>query len=74
MIKRVFTPLGYIHKPFTTFFEMISMDTGNKRKTAALKIFIGVIISVPILALIIWLLSSADIVFKNLFIDIPFWN
>src|SRR3989304_2000413 len=27
--------------------------------------------TVPILAIIIWLLSSADIVFKNLFLNIP---
>jgi len=72
MVKRVFIPFGSIHKPFTTFFGMISLDTGDKRKTVALKIFIGVIISVPLLAIIIWLLSSADIVFKNLFTDIPF--
>jgi len=74
MIKRVCIPFGSIHKPFTTFFGMISLNTKDKRKTVALKIFIGVIISVPILALVIWLLSSADIVFKNLFTDIPFWN
>lgn len=72
MVKRVFTPFGSIHKPFTTFFGMISLDTGDKRKTVASKILIGVIISVPLLAIIIWLLSSADIVFKNLFTDIPF--
>lgn len=74
MIKRILIPFGSIHKPFTTFFGMISLDTGDKRKTVALKIFIGVIISVPLLAIIIWLLSSADIVFKNLFTDIPFWT
>ncbi len=74
IVKRVFTPFGSIHKPFTTFFGMISLDTGDKRRTVVSKILIGVIISVPLLAIIIWLLSSADIVFKNLFTDIPFWT
>jgi len=74
IIKRIFVPFGNILKPFTTFFGMLSFDTGDKRKTVALKVFIGVIISIPLLAIIIWLLSSADIVFKNLFINIPFWT
>lgn len=74
IIKRILIPFESIHKPFTIFFGMISLDNRDKRKIAALKIFIGVIISVPLLAIIIWLLSSADIVFKNLFTDIPFWT
>jgi len=74
MIKRILIPFRSIHKPFTIFFGMISLDSRDKRKTVASKIFIGVIISVPLLAIIIWLLSSADIVFKNLFTDIPFWT
>ena len=58
-----------------------SMEAGNAeggnaaaQKTsnrALLKVVLGLLISVPVLALILWLLSSADMVFKNLFINMP---
>ena len=68
--KRVFIPLRYIHMPFITFFRMT--DTGDeKRRRVFPRIAIGILISIPILALIIWLLSSADIIFKDLFVNIP---
>jgi len=69
--KRIFVPFGFIHKPFSTLFR-INIHGGNDSKSRVLpKIFLGILISVPILAIIIWLLSSADIVFKNLFLNIP---
>lgn len=74
ILKRICISFGSIHKPFTIFFGMTSLDAKDKKKTVALKIIIGTIISAPILILIIWLLSSADTVFKNLFTDIPFWS
>jgi len=69
--KRVFVPFGSIHKPFITFFKMVGLDTKDNKKAVALKILAGVVISIPILIVVILLLSSADIVFKNLFINIP---
>jgi len=69
-LKRVFVPFRYIHMPFTTFFRLQD-KTGDRNKRILPRIAVGVLISIPVLALIIWLLSSADIVFKNLFIDIP---
>jgi len=72
IIKRVFVSFGSIHNPFITFFEMVGLDTKDNKKTVALKILAGVVISIPILIIVILLLSSADIVFKNLFINIPF--
>jgi hypothetical protein len=71
IIKRVFVPFGSIHKPFITFFGMVGLDTKDNKKTVALKILTGVVISIPILIVVILLLSSADIVFKNLFVNIP---
>src|SRR4030043_848774 len=69
--KRIFVPFRFIHKPFLTLFK-ITDYRGNDSKSRILpKIFLGILISVPILAIIIWLLSSADIVFKNLFLNIP---
>jgi len=68
--KRIFVPFGFIHKPFLTLFR-INVYGGKDSKSRVLpKVFLGILISVPILAIIIWLLSSADIVFKNLFLNI----
>ncbi len=67
--RRLFVPLKYIHMPFITFFMMT--DKGNKDKRMVFpRIAIGLLISIPVLAIIIWLLSSADMVFKDLFVNI----
>ncbi|MBN2072398.1 MAG: DUF4173 domain-containing protein [Actinobacteria bacterium] len=71
--KRVFTPFRYIHMPFITFSRMQDRGGENKKRIFP-RVAIGVLISIPILAIIIWLLSSADIVFKDLFINIPVSN
>ncbi len=68
--KRIFMPFRFIHMPFITFFR-IKGDDGQDKRRVLPRIAIGLLISIPILALIIWLLSSADIVFKDLFINIP---
>ena len=69
IIKRVFVPFGLIHKPFVALSRITS---GRDSKSRVLpKIVLGILISVPILAIIIWLLSSADIIFKDLFLNIP---
>lgn len=71
IVKRVFVPFGFIHKPFVTLFR-INIRSGRENRSRVLpKVFLGILISIPVLAVIIWLLSSADIVFKNLFINIP---
>ncbi|MBC8390006.1 MAG: DUF4173 domain-containing protein [Actinobacteria bacterium] len=68
--KRIFLPLRYIHIPFITFFRMTDGKDGKQGRIFT-RIAIGLIISIPILAVIIWLLSSADFVFKDIFVDIP---
>jgi hypothetical protein len=68
--KRVFLPIRYIHMPFITFFRMTDTD-GRTNKRIFPRIAMGILISVPILAIIIWLLSSADIIFKDLFVSVP---
>ena len=66
--KRIFIPFRFIHMPFLTLSRM----TDNSSKNRILpKVVIGILISIPLLAIILWLLSSADIVFKNIFISIP---
>ena len=69
--KRIFVPFGFIHKPFLTLFKITDHGGKDSKSRVLPKIFLGILISVPILAIIIWLLSSADIVFKNLFLNIP---
>jgi len=69
--KRIFVPFGFIHKPFLTLFKIADHRDKDSKSRVLPKVFIGILISVPILAIIIWLLSSADIVFKNLFLNIP---
>ncbi len=74
IVKRIFVPIRFIHRPFTGLAETGADGDGSKGKTAnrpLLKILTGILISVPILALILWLLTSADLVFKDLFINIP---
>ncbi len=69
--KRIFVPFGFIHKPFLTLFKINVGEGKDNRSRVLPKVFIGILISIPILAIIIWLLSSADIIFKNLFVNIP---
>jgi len=72
--KRIFVPVRFIHRPFTGLAETETNSKGGTGKTAnrtLLKILTGILISVPILALILWLLTSADLVFKDIFINIP---
>lgn len=71
MAKRVFVPFGFIHKPFVTLFRLNVREGREGRSRVLPKVLLGILISVPVLAIIIWLLSSADIVFKNLFVNIP---
>jgi len=69
--KRIFVPFRFIHRPFLTLSRMTDhSDKGGKSKVLP-KVIIGILISIPLLAIILWLLSSADIVFKNIFINIP---
>jgi len=69
--KRIFVPLFFIHKPFMALSRMDTSGNKEGRSRVLPKVLLGILISVPILALIIWLLSSADIIFKDLFLNIP---
>ena len=74
IVKRIFVPIRFIHRPFMGLSETGEGSNSSKGKIAnrlVFKILTGVLISVPILALILWLLTSADLVFKDIFINIP---
>ena len=68
--KKAFIPFRYIHMPFITFFRMTDGRDRKERRILP-RIAMGILISIPLLAIMIWLLSSADIIFKDLFINIP---
>jgi len=69
--KRIFVPFRFIHKPFLTLSRMADHSSKDSKSRVLPKVILGILISIPILAIILWLLSSADIVFKNFFINIP---
>ena len=69
--KRIFVPFRFIHRPFLTLSRMADHSGKDNKSRVLPKVILGILISIPLLAIILWLLSSADIVFKNLFINIP---
>ncbi|MCL5771299.1 MAG: DUF4173 domain-containing protein [Actinobacteria bacterium] len=69
--KRIFVPFRFIHRPFLTLSRMTDNSSKGSKSRILPKVVIGILISIPLLAIILWLLSSADIVFKNIFINIP---
>src|SRR4030067_862987 len=71
IIKRIFVPFSFIHRPFLTLSRITDHSSKDSKTRILPKVIIGILISIPILAIILWLLSSADIVFKNFFINIP---
>ena len=69
--KRIFVPFRFIHRPFLTLSRMTDYGGKESKNRILPKVILGILVSIPILAIILWLLSSADIVFKNIFINIP---
>jgi len=67
--KRIFVPFRFIHKPFLTLFKTADCRGNDSKSRVLPKVLLGILISIPILAIVIWLLSSADIVFRNLFLN-----
>ena len=73
LIKCCLEPIGFLFKPFIYIGEFLKLKKNNnkgKANSKSKKIFIGVLISVPILLIIIPLLASADYVFNNYFENI----
>ncbi|MHB1346852.1 MAG: DUF4153 domain-containing protein, partial [Candidatus Humimicrobiaceae bacterium] len=71
MAKRVFVPFRFIHMPFLTLSRITDGSSKDSKKRVLPKIIFGILLSIPILAVILWLLSSADIVFRDFFVNIP---
>ncbi|MCL5071126.1 MAG: DUF4173 domain-containing protein [Actinobacteria bacterium] len=71
IVKRIFVPFRFIHRPFLALSRITDNSSKNSKTRILPKVIIGILISIPILAIVLWLLSSADFVFKNFFINIP---
>ena len=68
MFQIWFRPIGLLGRPFSDPFHFVvngKTCTGEKGNTAR-DVMIGILISIPLLALILTLLSSADPIFGNL--------
>ncbi len=66
ILKRVtIITMQNVHKPFIFTLEQIAPKEKDSFRESGKKIFIGILISIPILMVIIPLLSSADLVFNH---------
>jgi len=74
IVKRIFVPFRFIHRPFLALSRITDQSSKDSKTRILPKVIIGILISIPVLAIILWLLSSADIVFKNYFINIPLFK
>ena len=68
----VFVPIAYVYKPFSHLIHYRKMrkemgiENKNKNKNA-LYVFVGILISIPLLCVILSLLISSDMIFENMF-------
>lgn len=69
-LKTIFYPVGFIYKPFShlSTYKKIREDS-NKEKInrKILYVFVGILVSIPLLCIIVALLVSSDMVFEKLF-------
>ena len=62
---------GGVFKPFKIVAALMEKKAVPGRYSAAKKVFIGIIVSIPLLLIIVTLLSSADRVFEHFMGEIP---
>ncbi|WP_100488757.1 DUF4153 domain-containing protein [Sporolactobacillus pectinivorans] len=66
-----YRPFACIALPFMFVAKALSSRIGIKKDSAFLKVFFGILITIPLLALIVSLLASADQVFGHFVDQIP---
>jgi uncharacterized protein DUF4153 len=71
IVKAIFCPFSYFLKPYSYLYRKLVLEKKKKHNTQLKKVFIGILISTPILIIIISLLSSADIVFSEMISFLP---
>lgn len=70
----VFLPLNMLGKSFNALGRMISVQKGAKDSQKASQITKGILITLPIVLFFLFLLSSADLVFKKLIANLFIFN
>lgn len=65
-------PFLFIDRPFKIILKIFERKTNSTKLTIITKIFVGLIVAIPLILIIISLLSSADQIFNNLISKIPF--
>lgn len=66
-----YRPFAYAALPFVRIAKDLFVKTRLKKDSLLIKVLAGILISVPLLAVILSLLASADVVFGHLFGQIP---
>ena len=66
IFKALLFPLRYFSKPYSFVYDKIKIEKKTGMNSQTKKILIGLLISLPILAVITGLLSSADMVFNEM--------
>jgi hypothetical protein len=66
-----YRPFAYVMLPFVMILKFLHAKTGINKDNVLLKVFFGILITIPLLVLIISLLASADEVFGHLVGQIP---
>ncbi len=69
MIKTIFCSIGGLNYPFESLNKYFTKDEENENSKAKY-IWIGIVVSIPLLILIVSLLVSADVVFRTAFSSI----
>ncbi len=80
-LSAIFISFGFIYKPFSHFVEYKNsmVKTGEKNKNSKIVyVILGVVIALPLVAVVLALLISADAIFgeifANIFKDFDFYN
>ena len=63
-------PIIYVGKPFTNLFDYRrnkSISNAEKKKSKIIYVILGIIISIPLVIVVMSLLSTADVIFGNIF-------
>lgn len=66
IIETIIMPVGYFARPYSFIIEKVLKKRKIKFNSSVGKIFLGILISLPLLFVIIALLSTADMVFSQM--------
>ena len=71
MIEKSVIPIAFFNKPYQYMYEKMPIKKSSKWRSTVLKIFIGFLVSLPLILIILALLASADAVFSHMLTFMP---